>query len=211
MLNVILLDSGLELVPKEIINEKSVIQNAKKRGKNPEETLLDISIHFHAMKKLDYWQKRGRPDIIHMALIMLLSERDLIKNLYIHTINSKIIKVNTKMRPPKNYNRFVPLMEQLLKIGKVPPNSAEPLMEILNIKLKDLTKEYVPILLSEHGEKTKITSLCNDKFLIGVGGFQHGDFSEEVKDVFTKSFSISEKILETQQVVCRLISFCNSI
>ncbi|AWR96545.1 16S rRNA methyltransferase [Acidianus sulfidivorans JP7] len=209
MLNIILLDSGLELVPKEIANHPSVIQNAKKRGKNPTDTLLDISIHYHAMKKLNNWIKRGRPDIIHMALIMLLSEKQIIKNLYIHTIDSKIIKINTEMRPPKNYNRFVPLMEQLLKFGKVPPNSELPLMEVMKVKLKDLAKNYIPILLSENGEKIKINYLCNDNFLIGIGGFQHGDFSDEVKSVFNKAFSISNNVLETHQVVCRLITLCN--
>ncbi|MBW9140788.1 MAG: hypothetical protein K1T65_03670, partial [Candidatus Aramenus sp.] len=42
--NVILLDSSLELVPSEISNHPSVVKNAKKRGKKPTEVLLDISV-----------------------------------------------------------------------------------------------------------------------------------------------------------------------
>lgn len=209
MLNIILLDSALELVPKELLNHPAVVKNARKRGKNPSETLLDISLHYAAIKKLPFWQKRGRPDIVHMAMIMILSEKQLIDNFFIHTFDSKIIRVDPIMRPPKNYNRFVPLMEQLLKYGKVPVNSDKPLMEVLNIKLDELVKNYNPILLSEKGKRIDIKELCNKNFLIGIGGFQHGDFSDEVKKVFNKEvYSISDRILETHQVICRLLAAC---
>ncbi len=208
-LNFILLDSALELVPKEILNDPSVIKNAEKRGKKPEDTILDISLHYHAMKRLKDWQKRGRPDIVHMAMIMILSEREILGDFYIHTYDSKIIKVDRKMNPPKNYNRFIGLMEQLLKFSKVPPNSSKPLMEILNVKLPEIVKKYKPVLLSEDGDKIDPKYLCNDNLLLGIGAYQHGDFSKEVKDLFIKHYSISSKALETQQVVCRILSSCN--
>ncbi|TRM90261.1 16S rRNA methyltransferase, partial [Sulfolobus sp. B1] len=53
MVNIILLESAIELVPREIVDHPSVIKNAKRRGKKPEDTLLDISLHYHAMKSLE--------------------------------------------------------------------------------------------------------------------------------------------------------------
>ncbi|PVU76370.1 16S rRNA methyltransferase [Acidianus hospitalis] len=208
-LNFILLDSALELVPKEILNDPSVIKNAERRGKKPQDTILDISLHYHAMRKLKDWQKRGRPDIVHMAMIMILSEKEILGDFYIHTYYSRIIKVEKDMNPPKNYNRFIGLMEQLLKFGQIPPNSSRPLMKILNVKLSDIVKKYKPVLLSEDGSKIDPMHLCNENFLLGIGAFQHGDFSEEVKGIFTEQYSISKRALETQQVVCRILSSCN--
>jgi rRNA small subunit pseudouridine methyltransferase Nep1 len=73
-INIILLEAGIELVPKEIVNHPSVVKNAKRRKKKPEDTLLDISLHYHAMKKLENVHKRGRPDIIHQALLIMLTD-----------------------------------------------------------------------------------------------------------------------------------------
>ncbi|BFH72528.1 16S rRNA methyltransferase [Sulfurisphaera javensis] len=210
-INLILLDSSLELVPKEIISHPAVIRNAKKRNKKAEHTLLDISLHYHAMKDLPNREKRGRPDIVHLAMLMFLTEQAPIKgDFYIHTIDSKLIYVNNEMRPPKNYNRFVGLAEQLLVYGKVPLNSNESLMKVLDIRLKDLKQKYKLGVLSEGGKRVKPEELCNlgEKWLLGIGAFPHGDFSEEVKEVADEYFSISNYKLETHQVICRLISSC---
>ncbi|QIW24923.1 16S rRNA methyltransferase [Sulfolobus sp. S-194] len=210
-INLILLDSSLELVPKEIASHPAVIRNAKKRNKKPEHTILDISLHYHAMKKLPNWRKRGRPDIIHLALLMFLTEKTPIKGeVYIHTIDGKIVYVNSDMRPPKNYNRFIGLAEQLLLHGQVPINNANPLMKILNIKLTDLKSKYKIGILSEDGKKVTPEELCNlgENWLLGVGAFPHGDFSEEIKSVADEYFSISNYKLETHQVICRIISAC---
>jgi rRNA small subunit pseudouridine methyltransferase Nep1 len=209
--NLIILEAALELVPKEILSHPAVVKNAKKRSKKPEEILLDISLHYHAMKKLKDWHKRGRPDIIHQIILTFLSEKSDIKGeFYIHTINSKIIKVNPNMRPPKTYNRFVGLMEQLLLHGKVPPNSSNPLMEVLNLDLHDIKKKYKIVLLWEKGKKISPTELCNlENSLLGIGGFAHGDFSEEILELADEKVSISSMSLESFQVVCRILSSCN--
>jgi len=213
-LNLILLDSSLELVPKVLRNHPSVINSAKKKNKKPCEVLLDVSLHYFAMKNLPNSEKRGRPDIVHLAMIMFLSEFNIKGNFYIHTIDSKIIKVNNNMRPPKNYDRFVSLMEQLLTIGKVPPNSDNPLMEVTGLQLNDIAKKYNIILLSEKGEKIKPEKICNDiteDTIIGIGAFPHGEFSKEVLNYAHSIYSISSYVLETQQTICRLISACNEI
>ncbi len=213
MVNIILLESAIELVPREIVDHPSVVNNAKRRGKKPEDTLLDVSLHYHAMKSLENRYKRGRPDIVHQALLLILTDPIVKGNVYIHTIESKIIKVNPNMRPPKNYSRFVGLMEQLLKYGKVPPRSNEPLMEILNLKLEDLLLEYNLVLLTEKGEKISPEELCklDNNWILGIGAFPHGDFSDYVTKMAKKAYSISKFPLETNQVICRIFSACNMV
>ncbi|MEM4684334.1 MAG: 16S rRNA methyltransferase, partial [Thermosphaera sp.] len=63
-LRIVILEAGLELVPKSIANHPSILKNAARRGKKPSEVLLDVSIHYPAMKKLPDKLKRGRPDIV---------------------------------------------------------------------------------------------------------------------------------------------------
>lgn len=212
-INIILLEAGIELVPKEIANHPSVVKNAKRRKKKPEDTLLDISLHYHAMKKLENVHKRGRPDIVHQALLIMLTDPMIKGDFYIHTIESKIIRINPKMRPPKNYLRFVGLMEQLLKYGKVPLNSNETLMEVTNFTLEDLMTKYNLVLLSEKGEKIAPEELCKlgDNWILGIGAFPHGDFSEKIQKISKKVYSISKFPLETQQVICRIFSACNQL
>ena len=73
IIRLILAESSIELVPRDIIGHPSVLKTAKRRGKKPTEILLDISLHYHAMKKLRDRHKRGRPDIVHVSLLEALS------------------------------------------------------------------------------------------------------------------------------------------
>ena len=68
----ILADSELELVPREIVNERCILNNAHARGKAPEKILLDASHHHPAFGKLPDSQTRGRPDIVHFFLMMCI-------------------------------------------------------------------------------------------------------------------------------------------
>ncbi|ABP94922.1 Suppressor Mra1 [Metallosphaera sedula] len=206
-MDIILLESSLELVPPEIRDHPSVVKNAERQGKDPSHVLLDVSLHYHAMRNLPHKEKRGRPDIVHTALLVTLTDPDFRGNLYIHTLDSKVIRVSREMRPPKNYSRFVGLMEQLLVYGKVPLKD-EPLMEITSLSLSDLVRDRGLILLDERGTRVARTALCDRNEFIGIGAFPHGDFSIETKTLSKGSFSISQNVLETQNVLCRLISAC---
>ena len=213
-INLILLDSSLELVPKEIITHPAVVANAKRRGKDPRYVILDKSLHYSAMAKLENKEKRGRPDIVHLALLTFLFLEDEVKGeVYIHTIDGKIIYVNNKTRIPKNYNRFIGLMEQLLQYGRVPVDSEEPLMKVTNETLSSLKRKYKLAVLSESGKRVTLQDICNlgDDWLIGIGAFPHGDFSDEVKANADAFFSISDRVLETHQVICRLTTVCLSL
>ncbi len=221
VIKLILAESSLELIPRDIIGHPAVLKTAQRRGKKPTEILLDVSLHYHAMKKLHNKHKRGRPDIVHITLLELLSSPLNIEGnlrIYIHTINDYVIIVDPRIRIPRNYNRFVGLMEQLLTIGKVPPDSDKPLMEAIAMGftalLKYIGKEEV-ILLSEKGELVPTDELCRkaleEDIPIVIGGFPHGDFSEEVLASAKYVYSIYPRPLDTWVVASRISATCEKV
>jgi len=216
LLHIILLESALELVPNEIASHPAVVKNAKRRGKKPGETLLDTSLHFHAMAKLKDREKRGRPDIVHISLLNAL-ESPLNKagylRIYVHTYPGHIIFIKPETRVPRNYNRFVGLMEQLLTVGRVPPESSDPLMYVKTMSLHDLLNTIGVnglILLHERGERAKpaeiVEKALSNNYAIGIGGFAHGDFSEEVFKLADSQYSIYSEPLTTWTVVSHIVA-----
>src|SRR5213593_1896035 len=123
MLTLILADTELERVPTAIQRHPSVRASARRRGKSPTSVLLDSSFHHAALEKVPEGERRGRPDIAHIVLVVAL---DSILNLegglrlFIHTRNDEVIQFAPETRIPKNYTRFVGLMEDLFEKGEVP-------------------------------------------------------------------------------------------
>ncbi|MEM1644511.1 MAG: 16S rRNA methyltransferase [Ignisphaera sp.] len=219
-LNIVLAEAGLELVPKEIENHPVVVKNAQKRRKKPSETLLDISLHYSAMKKLSKWYKRGRPDIVHISLMNALSSPLNIAGLlrvYVHTINDKIIHIDPTTRLPRNYNRFIGLFEQLLVAGLIPPGSEKPLLWVEEKNLREFVNMMnfdKVVLMEEHGVRKTIrvigeelAKLMNEgkNICIIIGAFQHGDFEETTRSLAHEQVSIFHKSLDSWIVVSRVI------
>jgi len=213
----IIADAGLELVPKELWKHPSVYKNAERRGKKPWQVLLDVSLHYSAMRSLERKEKRGRPDITHMCLLEALSSPSNLSGsleVYVHTVEGKIICLDPKVRLPRNYNRFVGLMEQLLERGKVPPSSSKPLLKISDKGLKELVTDLNPsrvLILSEKGKLIRFGDLTRvlaseGKPLAIVGGFQAGDFSKEVTSLGGDFISIYPKPLDAWAVVSRVLT-----
>lgn len=226
-LNVILAESSLELVPRELWAHPAVFKNARRRGKRPGETLLDVSLHYDAMLKLSNREKRGRPDIVHLSLLEILDgplNRSGLVRTFVHTVNDLVVFVNPRVRLPRNYNRFVGLMEQLLIRGRVPPDgTGEPLLYVKNMKfgylIDHVVKPDVTVVLSEKGERVRLAELAADTrrllergsaVALVIGGFPHGDFSEEVMEKADNVVSIHGRPLETWVVVSRVMAALES-
>jgi len=214
MLYMVLIESSLELVPKEIWGHPAVLKSARRRGKRPGDILLDKSIHYHAMKDLKYSEKRGRPDIVHASLLNALSSPLNLEGklrIYIHTIGDYIIFIRPDTRIPRNYMRFVGLLEQLFITGKVPPDSDKPLLLIKDMSLEELLSTIGKklTLLSETGELVSpdyvVEEIISSNGIIGIGGFPHGDFSKRIYRLADKVYSIYPKSLDTWIVVSRII------
>ncbi len=213
MKRLIFLESSVELVPKEIATHKSIILDSKKRGKNPEEIILDDSKHHAAMRNLANREKRGRPDIIHCCLLLFLdSKASKDFEVYIHTINGEIIWVNNKVRLPRNYNRFLGLMEDLFSKKKIVADG-ETLLKITDLRLEDLTAKRKVFVFKEGEKNLEMLKKLDSDSVVCIGAFPHGDFFPETinslgnpifvslgKETYTSLYVTSRFICEYERV-----------
>ena len=168
------------------------------------------------MQDLPDKEKRGRPDILHNSLLLALGSRlnqEGHLRVFIHTRNNEIISLNPEVRIPRNYNRFVGLIEQLFEAKVVPPNSNQPLLTIRVSNLGQLLDELKPdlvILFTEDGVLTKDEKLrsifTNENRVVAlVGGFPHGSLSQNIQDLSDMKLSIYKNPLTTLAVISTVI------
>ncbi|WP_423792268.1 16S rRNA methyltransferase [Methanocaldococcus indicus] len=165
MYNIILANSALELIPKELKVKKSRIYKYD---------ILDSNYHYKYMRNLKDKERRGRPDIVHFSLLTILDspinyERKL--KIFVHTYNNLVLEISPEVRLPRNYFRFLGVIEKVLKgdenrFIRIYESSLE---ELLN---KIQTKNIA--LLTKKGKLVHPKELKNyDTFLIG--GFPYGE------------------------------------
>ncbi len=187
MMHLILADSELEIVPKEIQGHPSVVKHAKLRKKRPSNLLLDATYHHQAIRSKygEEAERRGRPDIVHFFLMnaqeSILNQEGKLR-VYVHTRNNDVIFIKPETRLPKSYPRFIGLMENLFHNGAV-PNVDEPLMWIEKMSLQSLVERIGArsVVLSENGRKVALREYeIPEDVTIIIGGFPHGDFLSNV-------------------------------
>jgi len=217
LLNLVLAESAIETIPEKLWKHPSVQKYAKLRRKHPRFVVLDRSFHHRAMKSLEQSAKRGRPDIVHFALLEALGSplnKEGQLQVYAHTLNDYVITVNPQTRLPRNYGRFVSLIEQLFEYGRVPPQQTQTALLTLERKtLAQLIREVKPsyvLAFSRIGKpcmlEEAISRLSNEKKpVMIVGGFPHGHFSEATLKLVNETVSIDPDMLETWTVTSRAI------
>lgn len=215
MLILILAESALETVPKDLWRHPAVKRHSKKRKKHPRFLLLDRSYHHAAMKTLPENEKRGRPDIVHFALLEASGSplnKERLLQVYVHTINDHVVRVKPEARLPRNYNRFVGLMEQLFELGRAPPEGPallklEPktlpqlLREIRSTQVVAFSRTGKPRTL----ENVVSTLLSGERPAVIIGGFPHGHFSATTIQSADELVCIDEETLEAWTVTSRVI------
>ncbi|AEF96271.1 16S rRNA methyltransferase [Methanotorris igneus] len=176
MKNIILAKSALELIPKEIKGK------VKKRKSLFKYDILDSNYHYKFMRDLKDWEMRGRPDIVHFSLLTILDSpicREGKLNVYVHTYDNKVIYINPKTRLPRNYFRFLGVMEKLLK------GNPNPLMRVEEKTLEELLHEINAkrvILFSKEGKLSHPSVVKGyDTFIIG--GFPKGTLNVDFENV----------------------------
>ncbi len=212
-IEIILLEAALEIVPEEIRSHPQVLKAAKRYEIDPSEMILDKSLHYNAMAPLPQKWKRGRPDILHVALLVAtdtpLRERGLLR-IYFQSYDGRIFRLADNVRVPKNYERFKGLMAQLLREGRVPP-SGEPLIWQEYDSLRDYVRERGGlILLWEKGRDATPTYIASRAlatgYPLGVGAFPRGDFKKSTLRKAREAYRIMGGVqLKTWGVVGRII------
>ncbi len=176
---VIFLEASIEPVPPSLWKHPVIVANAKRRGKSPERILLDDSKHHYAMKYLEDREKRGRPDIVHQCLLLLLdSKMGREVDVFVHTIRGEIIRIDPETRLPRNLNRFIGLMEDLFVKTRIEAEG-KTLVELTELSLRDVVAGRRVLLLREGGRKDDLGKLLDEGVAICIGAFPHGDFSQD--------------------------------
>jgi rRNA small subunit pseudouridine methyltransferase Nep1 len=215
LLTFILAETALETVPIELLSHPAIRRHAKRKRKPPEQILLDRSFHHTAMKQLDNNEKRGRPDITHFILLEALGSplnKEGLLQVHIQTNKDFIITVNPIARLPRNYSRFIGLMEQLFLHGKVPLEGEI----LLNLEKKSLSKLLVEIkpdyilAFSRLGKTKTIEGAVSHLHTkrcpaIIIGGFAQGHFSKATIKLVDEVVCIDQDMLEAWILTSRLI------
>jgi rRNA small subunit pseudouridine methyltransferase Nep1 len=215
-LTLILAESALETVPKQILSHPQIRKHAEKTGRKPETLILDKSYHFEAMAKLRDKEKRGRPDIVHVCLLEALGSplnlEGLLK-IYVHTYSGYIIWVNPETRLPRNYSRFIGLMEQLFQLGKVPPEG-NPLLILKKRSLGKVLSQLKlnpAIALTRRGKPEPAGKLA-ERLLkaenpgIIIGGFPRGGFTKQTLKNVDELVAIDPQGLDSWIAVSRMLT-----
>ena len=213
MISLIISESALELIPFELQDHPSVISHARKLGKYSSEILLDNSWHFAAMKGIKNEIKRGRPDLVHFSILeattipLYLQNR---LNLFVHTIDDKVIHFGKNVHLPKSYHRFEGVIEKLYQEKKIISNN-ELLLELKDQTFLELISEINPskiIGFSTEGQLSsyeKIATQILDNSCIVLGGFQKGHFSDSIQNKITDLYSVGDESFEGHVVASRIL------
>lgn len=229
MLSLVIAEAALETVPSEIASHRSIQNHTRKINRPHTEILLDRSYHHYAMidNRLESQWKRGRPDIIHFALMEALSTplyiRKMVK-VYVSTINNEAIFIGDDLRIPKSYFRFEGLMIDLFKNKVVKsPDSKKKLLELrANMPFGELIngmlKPRTLIGLSSIGASSSAEQVVsmyakesNIDCAFVVGGFPRGHFLSGTTKYFNKLHSIETISLESHVVIARILYECEKL
>lgn len=214
----ILAEASIEKVPEKLWNHPSVKSDSRRRRRHPSKILLYLPIHFRALADAGIpTEKRARPDIAHRALIAALDStlnKDGHLDVYVHTIEDKVIWINPSTRIPLDYYRFEGLMVQLLEKGRVPPTGNTTFLKLLDKSIEDIVKESGKKVYLLSREGNMLTPEIARRMLgniVIVGAFQEGGFSERMYKLSHEVVSISKYDHLASTVVCWLLNYINYI
>ncbi len=211
-LNFVLAESALELVPKEILRSPAVASDSRRRGVDASRILLDRSLHHSAMARLKGSEKRGRPDLVHAALLGVTGTPmylDGSVRVFVHTGQDVVLELAERTRIPKSYFRFRGLVEKLLS-----ERSDEGLVKAYGAGIRELLRKTISpdrvFGLSVQGRQTgpeelaKAIAAAKNPCVV-VGGFPHGHFSQETLALVDELVRIHERPLEAHVIASRVV------
>jgi rRNA small subunit pseudouridine methyltransferase Nep1 len=211
LLNLVIAEAALELVPREVEKHPSVRNDAKRRELEPTQLLLDRSTHHHAMLKLAENEKRGRPDLVHLTLLSITSTplyRKGAVRVYIHTRDDVVLDLKEGTRPPKSYARFRDLVQKLLV--EKPKSGLISVHEWSLPRLIDQVNGDLVVGFSTQGKESGLEKVAREisevkEPIVVIGGFPKGHFSPQTVSKFDEMVRIHPDPLDAHVVAARLV------
>ena len=213
---IVIEEASLELVPKKLRSHKSCKLVYERFGIPPEIQILDRNYHGEAIRDLPDSEKRGRPDVVHLAVLDVTSTPLFFQNrirLVVHTREGIVISLREGTRPPRTLQRFCGVMAKILSssYGRAEESFFE-IRESMNFKqlISFLGPENV-ISFSRLGKREELRNIFNSQRLASgkstilvVGGFPHGSLKEDIIRLSDDVVSISRYSLPAHTVTARI-------
>ncbi len=197
MINLILADSEIELLPDKLEPEEEV-------------EILDSQLHREFLDRLPNGQRRGRPDIVYFFLFQCLDSR-LNKrnriNVFVHTRDDLVISVEPGTEVPWNYLEFLDIMGSLLKGDRAPEGFHIEASVRLNRLLDRVPTPLV--VMSPEGRKVPIDEFfeqLGEDYSVVIGGFPKGDYTSNIYDRADRVISLGEDELKVWTVTGEVLS-----
>lgn len=219
MLHVVLAGAEVELAPEEISGHPAVRATAKDQNRKGSEILLDQNLHWAAIKQLPDGERRGRPDILHYCLLVLL-ESPLNKEgklkVLVHTRHGELIHIRPDTRLPRGEARFQGLVSKILREGA--SQDKQPLMWSDGVVKPSEVLEFCkgPIVrLDEGGAQATPAEVVqrargSDLTLV-LGAFPAGDFPPAWKAAAPEAVSIFPQALNAWAVAAEVVAAARGV
>ena len=205
MITLVLAEAEVEPIPPELRAHPKLLARAKKRGRAVQHLVLDQAVDHEAMEQLTDGDRRGRPDILHMWMLLaldgLLSKRQRVR-LFAHTRNDELIRIEPKTRIMRSQPKFYRLLEDLFRQGVVPLRS--PLLRLeTGRSLESVLKEEArgtKVLMDVGGELWRAPEFAaaareaSDVTLV-TGGFPRGSFRQAKPEWFDRVVRVADEEL----------------
>lgn len=204
MITLVLAEAELERMPAELVKHPKVVARSKKRRRAAEHLLLDQAADREAMRALPEGDRRGRPDIAHMFLLLaldgLLRRRGRLRVL-IHTRHDELIRVRPETRIMRSQPQFYQLMEDLLRQGEAPLGS--PLLTVERGRTLEsvVARESMgqKVLMDVGGETARSAWFADaaraGDVTVVVGGFPRGGFKHAKPEWFDRVVRVADEEL----------------
>lgn len=220
-MTLILAEASIERVPSQLRKHPSVIAHARRRRRDPASLILDRTYHHSAMMtekgedRSHGLAKRGRPDIAFHVLLQALGSplnHEGLLRTYIHTVDDNVIDIDPTLRPPRNYDRFIGILEQLYDQKSVPPDE-RPLLSIRQCTLPRLVEEIaasMTVAFSTLGKPASMKDACSQLVnarapVVLIGGFARSHFKQSTSQLADHIFSVDKEPLDAWVVAGRVI------
>lgn len=214
MLHVVLAGAEVELAPEAIAGHPAVRTTAKEQNRKGTEVLLDQNVHAAAIRQLPDGERRGRPDILHYTLLVLL-ESPLNKQgnlkVFVHTRNGELVNIRPDTRLPRGEARFQGLLSKVLRDGA--SQDKQPLLwsDGPRTPTQVLAECKGPVVRLDEGGTAMTPAQLAARAVAGdltvvLGAFPSGDFAPEWKKAAPQTASIFPQALNAWAVAGEVVA-----